>query len=74
MVHSRRLPLSPLGALIAVIVGLLVAVIVVGLVQGILDVTVIASGLIGLLATGVLTTRGHGSDSHRDDRGRRDHD
>jgi hypothetical protein len=58
---------SPLGVLIAVIVGLLIAVVVVGLFQGILDVTVVATGLMGLITAGLLTHRGHTSIAREDD-------
>jgi hypothetical protein len=64
MPRTRRLPFSPIGVLIAVIVGLLIAVVVVGLFQKILDVTVVATGLMGLLTAGLLTT--HRSTNHRD--------
>jgi hypothetical protein len=70
MPRSTRLPLSPLGVLIAVITGLLIAVIVVGLLQGILDPTVVATGLMGLLTAGLLTShRGSNPSGEREDGG-----
>ena len=70
MPRIPHLPLSPLGVLIAVIVGLLIAVVVVGLMQGILDATVVAMGLMGLVTTGLFTVRSHPDRDH--DRGPRD--
>ena len=64
-----RLHLSPLGAVIAVILGLLIAVIVVGLSRGVLDTSLVAMGLIGLLGSAAFTHRGHPRDD--DDRGSR---
>lgn len=68
---SRKpiLPLSPLGVLIAVIAGLLIAVVVVGLYQGILDATVVATGLMGLITAGLFTVRSHPDRDRHDEKG-----